>query len=130
MFNEKTIMWCVTMMDGQRLILVDIKEVGQIAEVSVILGLNIDEVDAGGGKRGLNVMPYPVFDLPGMLSGPHTVNLATIEVFHKMSENFKKNVLQIANVIYTEQIRETSGLVIASSLPSNISTFNPPHGKR
>ena len=126
MFDKKTTkVSCITTIHGQRLILVDVKALPQTMTAEVVLFLQIDP-----SAEELRLVLSPMFDLPGKLGGPHTINLNSIVAWHTMSQSFKEELIEVAQGVYNQRVQDMTGIILApAGAMNNIKQFNPPAKK-
>lgn len=122
MFNETTKVSCITTIHGQRLILVGVKELPQSLTAEVVLLLQLDPT-----AEEMRLILSPMFDLPGKLGGPHTINLNSIVAWHTMSKAFQEELIAVAQGVYNQRVADMSGIILApAGAENNIKQFKPP----
>lgn len=126
MFDKKTTkVSCITTIHGQRLILVDVKELPQTLTAEVVLLLQLEPT-----PEEIKLILSPMFDLPGKLGGPHTINLNSIVAWHTMSKAFQEELIDVAQGVYNQRVTDMSGIILApAGAENNIKQFKLPMKK-
>lgn len=123
MFDKKTTkVSCITTIHGQRLILVDVKELPQTLTAEVVLLLQLEPT-----PEEIKLILSPMFDLPGKLGGPHTINLSSIVAWHTISTTFKEELIDVAQEVYNQRVQNMTGIILApAGVENNIKQFKLP----
>jgi len=136
MYDDKTKIVCISFINKQQAFLINAKELPVAYTCDSVIGIRMENRQMPDGSVGMNIVPFPLFDLPDMIVGPHTVPIASIMAFHTMTDEFKDGIIQMANAIEEAknapdepEPEEPSRIEVATSIPPNMKTFNPSYRK-